>query len=71
MKLLLAFILLLSACTPQQNVNLARYGSISRATGADVPLSLCGRLAHVASSVAGYNPDIRRAGSICGAARGL
>lgn len=60
---------MLAACAPQ----LARHGSIARGTGADAPLSLCQRLAHVAAAALRY-PDsmsAHRAASICGAARSL
>lgn len=68
-----AALLLLAACTPttgRETPELARTGSISRGTGAIVPLSLCYRGMQVAAA-AGVSPEIARIGYVCSAARGL
>lgn len=66
-------LLAVASCTPQtgrETPELARNGSISRGTGALVPLSLCQRGMRVvaASRVA---PSLSWVGNVCGAARGL
>lgn len=75
-QLAIAAILALTACAPttgRETPELARHGSISRSTGAEVPLSLCQRGMRVAQAAAGYGGlgSLGRLGYVCGAARGL